>query len=427
MAVPYRFVHTADIHLDSPLKSLALRDPDLAQLIGNATRKSFVRTVDLCIEEAVDALLIAGDLYDGDQTSMKTALFLAEQLERLYQHGIETFIVRGNHDAESKITRELVFREGVKVFSSVADVVRPKRPEGSVPVAIHGLSFAKPHAPESLLKKYKAPLDRHVNIGIMHTSLSGAVGHDPYAPCNPEDLHASEFDYWALGHIHKRSMIVGKTVIVMPGNPQGRDINESGPKSVSLVTVGDDRKITVAERFTALAQFELVHLDASTITEWSDLVNAISEALESARDGIQADHLVARLCIDGNTPLAWRIRRDLDLLLTEAKFRASSIGNCWVEKVDVACSLPAAPGSSASDSTDPVVELRDLIDTEILGTEAFKLQLASIADELRGQLPPECRDILGKDQVGNEKRLSQIALEGAEDVLARISVERSEN
>ncbi len=81
----YRFLHTADIHLDSPLKSLALRDPELSNVIGLATRRAFVRLVDLCLEESVDALVIAGDLYDGDQTSMKTARFLAEQLQRLNQ------------------------------------------------------------------------------------------------------------------------------------------------------------------------------------------------------------------------------------------------------------------------------------------------------------------------------------------------------
>ena len=310
------------------------------------------------------------------------------------------------------------------MFSSAADVEVPIRPEGSVPVAIHGLSFAKPHAPESLLKKFKAPLDRHVNIGMMHTSLSGTVGHDRYAPCSPEDLHASQFDYWALGHIHKRSVIRGEAVIVMPGNPQGRDINESGPKSVSLVTIGDDRTITVSERFTALAQFETVRVDASTFSEWNDLVHAITGALESAREDVQADHLVARLRIEGNTLLAWRIRSDLDLLLTEAKFRASSIGNCWVEKMEVACSL--ADATRTNGDADPVAELRNLIGHEILGSEAFKLQLAEIGDELRSQLPADCREVLGNDQAEYEEILSEIAREGAEDVLARISAERSE-
>ena len=97
----YRFVHAADVHLDSPLRSLALCDPDLAELIGNATRRAFVTVVDLCLNEQVDALLLAGDLYDGEQTSMKTARFLAEQIRRLDEAGVRVFIIRGNHDAMS--------------------------------------------------------------------------------------------------------------------------------------------------------------------------------------------------------------------------------------------------------------------------------------------------------------------------------------
>jgi DNA repair exonuclease SbcCD nuclease subunit len=114
----YRFVHAADIHLDSPLRSLALRDTELASLIGNSTRHAFVRIIDLCLSEKVDALLLAGDLYDGDQTSMKTARFLADQLRRVSERGIRTFIIRGNHEAASPITRELDLPEQVKVFGA---------------------------------------------------------------------------------------------------------------------------------------------------------------------------------------------------------------------------------------------------------------------------------------------------------------------
>jgi len=109
----YRFVHAADIHLDSPLRSLALRDPALAEFIGNASRLVFTRIIDLCLEEKVQALLLAGDLYDGDQISMKTARFLSEQLRRLDAAGIKVFVIRGNHDALSRITKELILPENV--------------------------------------------------------------------------------------------------------------------------------------------------------------------------------------------------------------------------------------------------------------------------------------------------------------------------
>ncbi|HUZ91243.1 MAG TPA: DNA repair exonuclease, partial [Methylocella sp.] len=133
----YRFIHAADVHLDSPLRSLALRTPGLAELIGNATRGAFVRIVDLCLEEQVDALLLAGDLYDGDQTSMKTARFLAEQIRRLHDAGIRVFIIRGNHDALSRITKELTFPDSVKVFGGRAEAVAVDRQGGQFPVSIH--------------------------------------------------------------------------------------------------------------------------------------------------------------------------------------------------------------------------------------------------------------------------------------------------
>ncbi len=413
----YRFVHAADIHLDSPLRSLALRDPALADLIGNATRRAFVRIVDLCLEEQVDALLLAGDLYDGDQTSMKTARFLAEQLRRLHEAGIRVFVIRGNHDALSRITKELTLPDSVKLFGGRAEAIAIERSSGQFPVAIHGLSFAQPHAPESLIGKYRPPVEGAVNIGLMHTSLAGAAGHDLYAPCSPADLQGTGFRYWALGHVHKRSVAEGGCAIVMPGMPQGRDINEAGAKSVSLVTIGDDRSVRIEERVTSIAQFERVAVDATGIDDWRDLVAALARALEQARDDVASEHLVARLRVTGATPLAWRIRRDLDLLKTEADDRASVIGSCWVEKLEVDC---RAPGVVAGSSADPLTELRRLIDEEVIGSDAYQTEVAAIAEELRTQLPQECRGLLGSDEEAFKAMIAGLVKDGSEDVLARL-------
>ncbi|MFG1315483.1 metallophosphoesterase family protein [Xanthobacter autotrophicus] len=413
----YRFVHTADIHLDSPLRSLALRDSDLAGLIGNATRRAFVRIVDLCLEEQVDGLLIAGDLYDGDQTSMKTARFLAEQLRRLHEAGIRAFIIRGNHDALSRITKELVLPETVKVFGGRADAVAIDRTPGHFPVAIHGLSFAQPHAPESLIAKYRPPVQDAVNIGLMHTSLAGSPSHDLYAPCGIKDLQGTGFRYWGLGHIHKRSMTEGACVIVMPGMPQGRDVNEAGVKSVTLVTIDDDRSFHIEERATSIAQFERVSVDATGITEWRDLIAAVTAALEEERSSASSEHLVARLQVTGITPLAWRIRRDLDLLKTQADERASVTGSCWVEKLEIAC---RAPGDAATSAADPLFELHRLIEDEVLESPVFQAELVAMVDELRAQLPQEARDALGADEAAFKAALAQLARDGAENVVARL-------
>lgn len=413
----YRFLHAADIHLDSPLRSLALRNPDLADLIGNATRRAFVRIIDICLEERVDALLLAGDLYDGDQTSMKTARFLAEQIRQLHEAGIRVFVIRGNHDAMSRITKELIFPDSVKLFGGRAEAVAIDREVGQFPVAIHGLSFAQAHAPESLVEKYKPIVEGAVNIGLMHTSLAGAAGHDRYAPCSLADLQATGFHYWALGHVHKRSIVQGTCAVVMPGMPQGRDINEAGAKSVTLVTIGDDRSIRIEERVTSIAQFERVSIDATGLNDWRDLIAALTCALERMRESVVSEHLVARLCVTGVTSLAWRIRRDLDLLKTEADDRGSVVGACWIENLEIACH---APGEVAGSSADPFFELRRLIEEEVIQSETFQAELATVAEELRAQLPQECRDTLGADEAAFKAGLTLLARDGAEDVLAKL-------
>ena len=289
--MPFSFVHTADVHLDSPLRSLALLNPDLAELIADATRLAFERTIDLCLDERVDALMIAGDLYDGDQTSMKTALFLAAQLQRLTEAGIRTFIVRGNHDAQSRITRELTFPEAVKVFGSRAETVELDHDRGTMPVAIHGVSFARRHAPESLIPRFRNPVPGAFNIGLLHTSLAGSAEHDDYAPCSVSDLASTDFDYWCLGHLHKREVYSREPFIVMPGMPQGRDIGEAGPKSVTLVRVADDGAIDCHPHTTSVAQFERTQIDLAGVPDQRAMVDRIAAGLTDARTAAQSDHL----------------------------------------------------------------------------------------------------------------------------------------
>ena len=416
----FRFVHAADIHLDSPLRSLALRNPMLADLIGNATRRAFVGIVDICLDEHVDALLLSGDLYDGDQTSMKTARFLADQTHRLHEAGVKVFVIRGNHDALSKITRELTLPDSVTIFGGRASAVALERESGSAPVTIHGISFAQPHAPESLLGRFKPPVADTVNIGLLHTSLGGADGHDPYAPCDIADLHRAGFRYWALGHIHRRSTVEGEAIVVMPGMPQGRDIGEAGEKSVTLATLGDDGSIQMEARRTSVAQFESVTVDLAGTESWRDMVGKLERALGQARDGVASEHLVARVKLTGTTALAWRLRREMDLLQTEAEGRAGGLGKTWIDKVEVHCRPPIVGLDRAMPAEgDPIEELRRLMG-EVAQDEGYQAEIAAIADELRAQLPPECRSVLGSDPDSFATIVAAAARDGIDDVLASL-------
>ncbi len=402
--MPFRFVHTADIHLDSPLRSLALRDAALSERVGTATREAFRGIVDLCLAQAVDALLIAGDLYDGTQTSMKTARFLAAELGRLDAAGIATCIIRGNHDALSRITRELVLPPSVTVFGARAGV----RMFGAV--AVHGISFAEAHAPGSLLPSFGAPVAGAVNIGMMHTSLNGAAGHDVYAPCALADLMASGFRYWALGHVHRRSVHLGAATVVMPGMPQGRDIGEAGAKSVTLVTISDDGSVAVEERTTALAQFQRVRVAAAGLADWPALVAALRAALAQARRDHATPDLIVRPVIEAADALAWRLARDRDLLLAEAQAAGEEIGTVWLDTLEVAGGAGVAPAGALG-------ELAALLADP--GPAALS-EAAAAVDALVRALPPGLRDAFGTEATRADLVRTLMA-EGAATVLAGLA------
>ena len=410
----FRFVHTADIHLDSPLRSLALRDPALSELIGGATRLAFERTIDLCLDEQVDALMIAGDLYDGDQTSMKTALFLAAQLRRLDESGIRAFIVRGNHDAESRITRELLLPEGVKVFGGRGEAVELERPRGEIPVVVHGISFAKPHAPKSLVSKFKARIEGALNVGLLHTSLGGSAQHDDYAPCSVAELVDTGFDYWCLGHIHKREVHSREPFIVMPGMPQGRDINEAGPKSVTLVTVGNDGSVESRPYPTSIAQFERLEVDLTGIQDWRDMVERVGANLKQTRDTVDVEHMVVRLTLKGRTDLAWRLRRNLDVAKAEADSRAAMLDRTWVEKVE----LNVGPGTDLT--VGPVSDLTAKMLGPLARSDDFKRAATQLVEDLELSLPSAVRGVLGDNQTSRTEIIEALTAEGCEAVLAHL-------
>ncbi|MBP1860876.1 metallophosphoesterase family protein [Rhizobium herbae] len=416
--MPFRFVHTADLHLDSPLRSLALKNPELAELVRGATRTALARIVDLCLAESVDALLIAGDLYDGSQTSMNTALYLAGELRRLEAAGIRVFVIRGNHDSQSTIKKELTLPSNVHLFSGRVKPILAKVLENGREVYIHGVGFDNPHAPDSLLSSFQAPVIDAVNIGMLHTSLAGAPGHDPYAPCSVAELSRHGFDYWALGHVHLRQVHSEMPLIVMPGMPQGRDINEAGPKTVTLVTVGDDGSFEHRAHEIGQAVFERLAVDLTGAQDWRQMLENVGDALSATRCRSVADHLILRIALTGSTPLAWKLRRDPDFLAAEISNLAAGLTGCWIEKIDIECRGMEAAASVSG--PDPVEELAALIRSDVLPSHAFRQEASAMLDELLLQLPRELRESLAGDEETAKQFAEAIALSGSDEVLAHL-------
>lgn len=408
----FRFVHTADIHLDSPLRSLALKDPDAGVLVANATRQSFSKTIDLCLDEKVDALIIAGDLYDGELRSMKTAEFFSSEMRRLVEAGIQAFIIRGNHDAESRITKELQLPDGVHVFPSRGNSIVLEE-KG---VVLHGVSFSNPQAPDSLLPSYPVKQSGYQNIGLLHTSLAGSPEHDTYAPCSLQNLLDMEYDYWALGHIHKRT-IHSQTpcTVVMPGIPQGRHINESGAKTVSLVTISPSGEIEIEERITSLVQFERLTIDLTGTEEWGDLVAASETAFEKLMGKVETPHVITRVTLSGTTPLAGRFRRDADVTLSELREAARRTGSILIEQCEQNCQVAHAKMEAAN--AGPVSELRQLMGEQGISLDRITADTKALLTELQTKLPPELRDTF-EDPDGN--LLEEYISCGADEILARL-------
>ena len=295
----FRFLHAADLHLDSPLRGLETDPSAPAELIRGATRRALGRLVDLAIVEKVDFVLIAGDIYDGDWPDFGTGLFFAAQMRRLDQAGIPVFAIRGNHDAANRMTRSLRMPLNVRIFDHGKAHTHCLEALG---VAIHGQSFADQAVTEDLSRAYPTPDKNLFNIGLLHTSAEGYAAHARYAPCDLPRLKAHGYDYWALGHIHERQELSNDPWIVFPGNLQGRHINECGPKGATLVTVANHRIASVEHRVLDVLRWTHIEdVDLDGAADETEALGRIQAALETALQDADPLPLAARITLNGIT------------------------------------------------------------------------------------------------------------------------------
>ncbi len=302
----FRFLHAADLHLDSPLRGLEADPSAPAELIRGATRRALGGLVDLAIGEKVDFVLIAGDIYDGDWPDFGTGLFFAAQMRRLTQAAIPVFTIRGNHDAANRMTRSLRMPH-VTIFDHAR--AHTHRLD-SLGVAIHGQSFADQAVTHDLSQAYPPPDRGLFNIGLLHTSAEGYAAHARYAPCDLPRLKAHGYDYWALGHVHQRQELCAEPWIVFPGNLQGRHIGETGPKGATLVTVADHRITAVEHHVLDVLRWAHIEVDLHGIADEAEAMIRIQSQLDSALRQADARPLAARITLTGTTDAHARLARE---------------------------------------------------------------------------------------------------------------------
>ncbi len=383
----FTFLHAADIHLDSPLTGLSQRDDAPTETIRGATRAALTRLVDCALTERVDFVVIAGDLYDGDWKDFRTGISFNNEMRRLELEHIPVFLIHGNHDAESRVTKSLKLQENVHVF--------PTKHAGTVdhptlPVSIHGQGFATQAVTENLAEKYPKPSDNRYNIGVLHTNLGDREGHGNYAPSSLSQLVAHGYDYWALGHIHVREIHHRNPHVVYSGNTQGRHAKETGAKGCYLVSVDADLKTTKCD-FVALdsVRWENLVVDCSELAAEPALLDAIRIQLSDSLADADGRLLAARVTLTGHTQMHELLHAQHSRLRAECQNLALDIDAelIWIEDVRVKTRTLIDPATLAQQD--------DLTAFVLEAVEAFDPnKLPAGVEALVKRIPPEATQAL---------------------------------
>jgi DNA repair exonuclease SbcCD nuclease subunit len=412
-----KFVHAADLHIDSPLKGLDRYEGAPAARLRGATRRALENLVSLCIEESAAVLLLAGDVFDGSWKDYSTGLFFVTQMARLREAGVPVVLVRGNHDAASSVVKALRLPENVRELSS-RKAETYELPDARI--AIHGQSFSHRVTTEDLAASYPDRVPGVFNIGLLHTSLDGREGHEPYAPTTSSTMRTKGYDYWALGHVHAREIVSTDPYIVYPGNIQGRHARETGAKGASLVTVEDGVVQAVEHRALDVCRWASIEVDAAGAVDALDVVELVLSEIASLSAEADGRILAVRVTVGGTTRANLAIRSDEQRFVAELRARAlDAFGEgAWLEKV--------------------IVQTRGQIDVERLRAESSAVghlarrlaaikeddgelgELAKVLSELDKRLPPELREGDGAFRLDDPRTLRSLVDDVEQMLLPRL-------
>lgn len=389
----FRFLHAADLHLDSPLRGLDADATAPALRIRQASREALGNLVDLAIAEQVNVVIVAGDLYDGDWQDVRTGQALVAAFGRLTRAGIRIVAIRGNHDADSVLTRNLRLPDG-------ATLLAHKTPEtlcfDDLGLAFHGQSFATRAVTENIARAYPAPLPGLFNIGLLHTAAGGSTAHANYAPCSIEQLAGHGYDYWALGHVHERAVLHQEPWIVFPGNLQGRHINEPGAKGASLVTVRDGRVAEVVHRALDTVRWQRLTIDCAGAPDRQAVLDRVRRALRPALDAAEGRLLALRLSLEGACPAHLELVRDAAATrghIQSAGLELATEAELWIEAARIR-TRPMLDLEALRGRSDAVGRLVGAI--EALVAEPGETLVAPVRDYASHMLERGLREALGE-------------------------------
>jgi exonuclease SbcD len=332
-----RVIHAADLHIDSPLRGLGRIEGAPVDDIRLATRRAFTRLVDTCLEDQAALLILAGDVFDGEWRDFNTGLFFVRELARL-RDTTRVVMVRGNHDAESVLARHVPLPEHVHTFP----VDAPSTLElAELGLAVHGQSYGSRSVEDNLAEHYPARRRDLLNIGVLHTNAIGSAEHSNYAPCTVQQLVRRGYDYWALGHVHKREILHTDPWVVYPGNLQGRHAREAGARGCTVIDVDNLRIRSVEHRDLDVLRWSEIIIAADGAADLDDLLGSMRLRLQQSLFEAGGRPVLARVFIDGTTHLHSRLAAHPEPFVAQARAIAADLGEVWVEQVRFRTRPPA--------------------------------------------------------------------------------------
>src|SRR5699024_9089714 len=281
------FIHAADLHIDSPFIGLSHIHEDLYHYVRTSTFKAFDRMIDYAIKQRVDFILLVGDLFDHEKQSLHAQVHLRTRFEQLLTYDIHVYISYGNHDFLQGNVHDVKYPENVHIFSSEEVTSKTFIKNGHPLVEISGFSYESRAVLTNKTSEYVITNDDiPYHIAMLHGSIQTNTEHDRYAPFQLTDLLKQPYDYWALGHIHKRDILHKDVPVIYPGNTQGRHRKETGVKGCYHVTLeGDHCETQFIE--TSVLTFETLRVKLKEISSIYDIEEQLVHELTTTFDSEQ--------------------------------------------------------------------------------------------------------------------------------------------
>ena len=383
----FSFIHTADLHLDSPFKGLRQVDGEIADLLKDATFRAFDNVVELALKNKVDFLLVAGDVYDAADRSLRAQLKFADGLKKLAVAGIRSFVCHGNHDPLDGWSASLHWPDGVHIFGPQLESVSMSIGEEEV-VLIHGISYPHNQIDDSFGRGFKRQGSQPFQVGLFHCSVGSDPAHEIYAPRTQEELLAANLDYWALGHVHRHRVLKdGHPFIAYPGTTQGRHIRETGPRGCLLVQVSGSGEVSARFEPVDAARWFSHELHIDDLETEGDLVEALEGVCEETRNEAQERPAIIRISLCGRGPLHSVLRRGQvveDLTERLREIGMESKPQVWIEQILVNTST-AIDLDSRRQSADFLGEVLRVIEGSRLEPEQLHELVSELYQDRRGR------------------------------------------